>query len=189
MAEYQDFHHYKGTNLSRSEKIERVVAELLINSPISDDQRESSMIWEFKHSSGCVQIAKILAQARDLDAEIAEVASILHDIYVITDCKYSDHAHKGAPIARRLLEENGEFNPDEIDLIVSAVESHSDKQVYSDKPYDELVKDVDVFDCSLYKNAEGYYRLHKPPEIVAHYEARIKKVRKELNLPEEPLFR
>ena len=73
--------------------------------------------------------------------------------------------------------------------IVDSVAHHSEKEVYSDNPYIELVKDVDVFDCSLYRNAEGYYRLHKPESIVNEYVKRIVKVRKELNLPPEPIFR
>src|SRR3989344_8764953 len=98
MSTTSDFHHYKGETLSRSEKVERHVAELLIHSKLSDSERESSIAWELKHSSGCVQIGRILAQARNLDVEIAEVACVLHDIYVIVEGKYSDHARKGGPI-------------------------------------------------------------------------------------------
>ena len=66
---------------------------------------------------------------------------------------------------------------------------HSDKDVYSNNPYIELVKDADVFDCSLYKNAGNYYRIHKSPKIVADYEKRIRTVRSELGLAEDPVFR
>ena len=53
----------------------------------------------------------------------------------------------------------------------------------------ELVKDVDVFDCSLYKGAEGFYRLHKSEQVFNEYVNRIKNVRKELGLPTEEVFR
>ena len=184
-----DFHHYKGASLARSEKIERYVAETLLKTTLPDTERESSIIWELKHSAGCVQVGRILAQARNLDVEIAETACVLHDIYVIVEGKYADHAHQGAPLAKKILEENGEFSSDEIELIVSCVHDHSDKDVYSDNPYVELVKDADVFDCSLYKNAGNYYSIHKSSKVVADYEKRIKTVRSELGLAEDPVFR
>src|SRR3989338_2414547 len=134
----KDFHHYKGDELSRSEKVERKVAELLLTSSLADSERESSIIWELKHSSGCVQIARILAQKRDLNVEISEVASILHDIYVIVEGKYKDHGKLGAPIARKILEETGGFNEKEIETITQAVVHHSEKEIYSDDPYIEL---------------------------------------------------
>ncbi len=70
-----------------------------------------------------------------------------------------------------------------------AIAHHSEKEVYSDDPYIELVKDVDVFDCSLYKGSEDYYLLHKSPEIVKEYEKRAKAVRAELGLPTGEVFR
>lgn len=186
---FKDFHHYKGNGLSRSEKVEKKVVELLLTSQLPDGERESSIIWELKHSAGCCQIARVLAQKRNLDVEISEIASILHDIYVIVKGKYKDHGKLGAPIAKKILEEIGGFTPDEIETITEAVAHHSEKEVYSDNPYIEIVKDVDVFDCSLYKNSEGYYRLHKPEHIFREYVARIKKVREELGLPVEEVFR
>lgn len=185
----KDFHHFKGTELSRSEKIQRKVVELLLNSKIPDDKRESSIVWELKHSSGCCQIGRILAQKRNLDIEIAEIASILHDIYVIVEGNYEEHAKKGAGVARKVLEESGDFSQEEIEIITEAVAHHSEKQIYTDKPYVELVKDADVFDCSLYKNAKGFYILHKPKDVYEEYVKRIKKVRKELGLKEDNVFR
>lgn len=186
---YKDHHHYKGNDLSRSEKVERKVVELLLTSKIPDSQRESSVVWELKHSSGCCQIGRMLAQKRKLNIEIAEIACILHDIYVIIEGKYKNHAHLGAPLAERFLKEIGGFSSEEIKTVYEGVDHHSEKEIYTDKPYVELVKDVDVFDCSLYKGVEGYYRLNKQANIVAEYINRIKKVRQELGLPREPIFR
>lgn len=185
----KDFHHYKGDDLSRSEKMERKVVELLLTSTVPDSERDSSIIFELKHSSGCCQIARILAQKRKLDIEISELAAILHDIYVIVEGKYKDHGKLGAPIADKLLREIGGFSEKEIKIITNVVSHHSEKEVYSDDPYTELVKDADVFDCSLYKNSEGAYRIHKPEHIFKEYVNRIKKVREELNLPVEEVFR
>ncbi len=189
MVDLKDFHHYKGSELTPAENVERKFAELLINSKLPDSERESSIIWELKHSSGCCQIARILAQKRELDVEISEVAALLHDIYVAVEGKYSNHAKLGAPLAEKLLNEVGGFTPDQIKTIVSAVAHHSEKEVYTDDPYIELVKDVDVFDCSLYRGSEDYYRLHKSPEIVEEYTKRAKSVRTELGLPLDEVFR
>lgn len=188
-GQLKDFHHYKGDGLTRSEKVERRVVELLLTTEIPDSQRESSITWELKHSSGCCQIARILAQKRSLDIEIAEVSSLLHDIYVIVEGKYKDHAKLGASVAKEILKEIGGFSEDEINTVTNAVAHHSEKEIHSDNPYVELVKDVDVFDCSLYKGAESFYRIHKPEEIVKEYVNRIKAVRKELGLDPEEAFR
>lgn len=185
----KDFHHYKGSDLSSSEKVERKVIELLFSSKLPNNQRDSSIVWELKHSSGCCQIARILAQKRKLDVELAEVSAILHDIYVIVEGKYKDHAKFGGPIAKQILEEIGGFSEQETQSITEAVAHHSEKEVHSNKPYVELVKDVDVVDCSLYKGAEGFYRIHKPEEIFKEYVNRIKTVRKELGLNPEEVFR
>lgn len=185
----KDFHHYKGNELSPSEKVERKVVELLLTSQLPDRERESSIVWELKHSSGCCQIARILAQKRNLDIEISEVASLLHDIYVIVEGKYKDHGKLGAPIAKKILDEIGGFSEEQITTITKAIEHHSEKEIYSDNPYIELVKDVDVLDCSLYKGAEGFYKHHKSEEVFNEYVNRIKKVRQELGLKPEEVFR
>ena len=36
----QGYHHYKGNNLTPSEKVERKVVEILLSSPLSDKERE-----------------------------------------------------------------------------------------------------------------------------------------------------
>lgn len=185
----KDFHHYKGSELSPSEKVERKVIELLLASKLPDSQRESSIVWELKHSSGCCQIGRILAQKRNLNIDLAATASLLHDIYVIVEGKYQDHAKLGGPIAEKILREIGGFADEEIKIITNAIAHHSEKEIYSDNPYIELVKDSDVFDCSLYKGAEGFYKIHKPEHIFNEYVSRIRKVRKELGLEPEEVFR
>lgn len=189
MSKLKDYHHYKGSDMSASEKVERRVVQLLLTTNLPDSRRESSIVWELKHSSGCCQIARILAQKRRLDMEIAEVASLMHDIYVIVTGKYKDHAKLGAPIAEKVLREIGGFSEKDIKTITSAIAHHSEKEIYTKDPYVELVKDVDVFDCSLYKGVEGYYKLHKPLPIFKEYAKRIKAIRKELGLPPEDVFR
>lgn len=183
------FHHYKGNALSKSEKVERKVVALLLASDVPDSERESSITWELKHSSGCCQLARILAMKRGLDPETAEVAAVLHDIYVIITGTYQDHARRGAPLAEEILNEVGGYTQAEIRTITQAVYHHSEKEVHSDEPYVELTKDVDVFDCSLYKGAEAEYRRTKSENAFNEYANRVRKVRKELGMDTEHAFR
>ncbi len=183
------YHHFKGDDLSPSEKVERKVVKILLTSKLSDIKRESSIIFELKHSCECIQTARILAQKRNLNIDLAEVAAALHDIYVIIKGKYKDHAKRGAPIAEKILRQTGGFSKNDIKTICEAVKHHSEKDVYSENPYIELVKDADVFNCSFYKNSEVEYRRIKTELLFQEYAKRIKKVRSELGLPGEPLFR
>lgn len=185
----KDYHHFKGKNLTRSEKIQRRVTEIILESKITDEKRENSIVWELKHHAGTVQIGRILAMKRKLDIELAEIICVLHDIYPITVGKYKDHAKLGATLAKKILHESKDFTILEINLITEAVGEHSNKDIYTDKPYVELAKDADVFECSLYAGAEGFYRLHKPENVFREYVRRIKKVRKELGLPVKNIFR
>lgn len=187
--QFKPHHHYKGVSLSPAEQVERMVVEILLNSKIPDTQRDSSIVWELKHSSGCCQIGRLLAQKRNLNVEIAEIASVLHDIYVIVEGKYKDHGPLGAPIAEKMLKRIGGFSTQDSNTICEAIAHHSEKEIYTEKPYVELVKDVDVLDCSLYKGAQNYYRVNKPAMVIHEYVNRIKNVRKELGLNPSQVWR
>ena len=185
----KDYHHFKGNKLSRSEKIQRLVTQLILKSKIPDHKREDSIVWELKHHAGCVGVGRILAIKRNLDIEIAEIVCVLHDIYTIKTGKYANHAKKGAIIAKTILMETKEFKNKEISIICEAIAEHSNKQIYSDKPYVELVKDADVFECSLYQEAKGFYKLHKSGKVYREYVNRIRNVRRELGLSTNFIFR
>lgn len=176
------YHHFKGKNLTRSEKIQRLVVEFIINSKIPNEKRESSVIWELKHSSGVIQMARILAQKRGLDEELAVIAGSLHDIHVIVNGDYDDHAKKGAEIAKKILAESKEFSFDEIEKITMAIKEHSDKHLYSKDRLVELIKDADCLDCFFY--GDNIYD-DKPEANRLHYYSRIKKLREELGLPKK----
>jgi uncharacterized protein len=175
------FHHFKG-KLSRSEKIQRLVVQMLLDSKVPELRRESSVIWELKHSSGVIQIIRILADKRGLNAEMAEVSAALHDINVIMSGSYESHAKKGGELARKILKESNEFTEQEISVITEAVACHSEKHIYSKKPYAELVKDADVLDCFLY--GDDIYS-EKPDSEKIHYLRRIILLRKELGMKEK----
>lgn len=178
--------HFKGDNVSRCELIERTVVETILKSKLPDEARSWSRTFELKHSSSATQIGRILAQKRGLDSELGAIIGAMHDIYIFETGRVTDHAQKGAPIARRVLQKTKRFTPKEIKLITSAVYNHSDKHVVSKNPYVELAKDMDVLDCSLYEGVHDAYVFEKSPENCKRYFGRIKKVRKELGLPGDP---
>lgn len=183
------YHHFKGNGLSASEKVQRKVVKLLLKSKVTDSKRESSIVFELKHSSECIQIARILAQKRSLSIDLAEVIAAFHDVYVVVNGKYKNHAKRSALIAEGMLGKTGGFSKESIKIICDAIAHHSEKDKYTNGPYIELIKDADVFACSFYKNAEDEYRLTKPALLYQGYVNRIKKVRRELGLPSKPVFR
>jgi putative nucleotidyltransferase with HDIG domain len=187
-----DFHHYNyaasDSELTRVERLERRVIRVLLSpTALGDDERESSVAFELKHSSGTLQFARALARKRLLNPDSAAAGALLHDIYVIEEGKYKDHAALGAPIAREYMEQVGEFNEQEIVDAETLVANHSDKHVWSDDPYGEFGKDVDVLDCFLYPGAFEFYLIHKPYPVFFHYLKRAKHMWRDLNLPEEPI--
>jgi len=181
-----NYTHFKGNDLSRSELIQRMVVETILQSPAPDEKRDWSKVFELKHSSSVVQTACILAQKRELDQELAVLGAVLHDIAVFKTGSAKDHAKNGTAIAQGMLKKTNQFSAQEIERIKLLVGGHSNKHIVSDDPLVELVKDADVFDCSLLEGARGAYTQQKSPDIIKHYFARIQKVRNELGLPHDP---
>lgn len=177
--------HFKGNDITRAELVERTVVEIIQKSKMPDEDRVWSKVFELKHSSAVTQIGRILAQKRGLNSELAAIMCAMHDIYVFTTGRATDHAHKGAPIARKILEKTKKFNEKEIKLITSAIYNHSDKHIVSKNPYVELVKDADVLDCGLYEGVHDAYLYEKSLANCKKYFARIRAVRKELGLPKD----
>lgn len=177
--------HLKGDKLERVELIERVVPRIILASKRPDNDRSWSKVFELKHTSSVTQLGRILAQKRGLDSELAAIMCVMHDIYVCTTGRVTDHAHLGAPIAEKILRKTKKFTEAEIKLISRAIYNHSDKHKVSKDPYIELVKDADVFDCGLYHGVHDAYVYEKSPKSCRAYFDRIKKVRRELNLPKD----
>ena len=179
------YHHFIGNGLNRSEKIHAWIVNELLNSKLPNEKRESSIQWELKHSSGVIQMARLLAQKRNVNEELAEIAAGLHDLYVIVHGGYEEHAKRGAPIARELLEKGGQFSNPEIEKICNAISSHSDKHLQSNDPLSELIKDADCFDCFFYGDTVYDY---KPPKQLKHYYKRIINIRNAFGLPTKKYF-
>lgn len=191
MEMLREHHHYKKELIRPSDRVaryERYVIDLLLNSSLPDENSESSIAFELKHHSGTCQLGRILARKRGLPIDVCAVGMLLHDIYVILNGKYEDHAHLGAPIAKQIVTEIGGFNNSEIDQIAKIVYHHSEKDIYSDDPLIEFGKDADILDCFLYPDPFRDYLIHKPLELLNNYLARAKKVWHELGIIEDPAF-
>ena len=179
------YHHFIGEVLNRSEKIQAWIVNELLNSKLPNDKRESSIQWELKHSSGVIQMARLLAQKRNVNEELAEIAAGMHDIYVIVNGSYDEHAKEGAPIARKILDNSGQFSQSEMDKICDAIANHSDKHIHSNDQLVELIKDADCFDCFFYGDTVYDY---KSTELLKHYYKRIINIRNEFGLPPKKYF-
>jgi len=109
-----------------------------------EDKRTSAIV----HLNGVALAATMLAKKRGFDPEVAAMAGVLHDLHAYKTGSYDDHEHKGAELAREILEELELTSPEETDMICSAIYHHGDKLVV-DGEFDELLKDADVISHTL----------------------------------------
>jgi HD domain len=185
------YHHYStASNAPRTsvEQLEQQVVALLLSSTVDDAHRESSVCFELKHSSAVTQFSRLLARQRSLPVDVCAAGGLLHDIYVVVEGGYADHAHLGTPIARSMMEAVGGFQDSEIKDAESIVWNHSDKHLTSDDPFAEFGKDVDVLDAFLYPGAFDWYLANKPLATFFFYLSRAKRVWADLGVPAEPGF-
>ena len=98
------------------------------------------------HLYGVSFAAALIAQRRGMSSqqtELLQMAGMLQDCYAYKTGSYEDHAHKGAELAGKILDELGITSPDENSLIQSAIYHHNDKAAV-DSPADEVLKDADA---------------------------------------------
>lgn len=124
--------------MGRLKELRRYV-DAEINRMEDADKRTSAIA----HLYGVSLAATMIAKKRGLDPELSAMAAMLHDLYAYTSGSYDDHAHKGAELARQILDELKLTDASETDMICSAVYHHDDKLV-TDGPMDEVLKDADV---------------------------------------------
>ena len=117
----------------------RKYVDAKLNEMPDADKRISAV----SHLYGVSLAATMIARKRGLDPEIASMAAMLHDLHAYESGSYADHAHKGADLARHILNELSLTNEEETELICSAIYHHDDKLV-TDNPMDEVLKDADV---------------------------------------------
>lgn len=69
------------------------------------------------HLYGVSLSATMLAKKRGLDPELASMAAMLHDLWAYKNGSYEDYAHRGAALAREILEGLGLTSPEETEAI------------------------------------------------------------------------
>ena len=111
----------------------------------SPGKRNSALV----HLYGVSLAATIIAKKRGLDPELASMAAMLHDLHAYKSGSYDDHAHRGAALAREILQTLRLTSPEETEIICSAIYHHDDKHL-TDSPMDEVLKDADVIHHSLH---------------------------------------
>ena len=124
--------------MSRLKELRKYVDREL-NCMEDEDKRTSAIV----HLYGVSLAATMIAKKRGLDPEIASMAAMLHDLHAYKTGSYDDHAHKGAELAREILDGLALTTTEETDAICSAIYHHDDKLV-TDAPMDEVLKDADV---------------------------------------------
>ena len=124
--------------MGRLKELRRYV-DAEINRSEDADKRTSAIA----HLYGVSLAATMIAKKRGLDPELSSMAAMLHDLYDYKTGSYDDHAHKGAELAKQILDELNLTDVSETDMICSAIYHHDDKLV-TDSAMDEVLKDADV---------------------------------------------
>ena len=130
--------------MDRIEKVRVIVDEILLNMKDAEERR-----CAYLHLYGVAQACAMLALKRNENIELAIIAGMLHDIYSYANMDSNNHAHKGAEMARNILNTLNLFNEDEKNLICAAIRNHSDKSMVHGW-LDEILKDADVMQHVLY---------------------------------------
>ena len=130
--------------MNRIEKVREVVDRILLSMTDNDERR-----CAYIHLYGVAQAAALIATKRKENIELSIIAAMLHDIYSYKNRNAADHAHKGAVMAKDILNELKIFSFEEIDLIYSAIYHHSDKMIINES-FDEILKDADVMQHIFY---------------------------------------
>ncbi len=117
----------------------RKYVDARLNALPDPDKRNGAIV----HLYGVSLAATMIAKKRGHDPEIMSMAAMLHDLHAYESGSYDDHAHKGAELARKILNELSLTTDEETDIICSAIYHHDDKLVV-DSPTDEVLKDADV---------------------------------------------
>ena len=129
--------------MSRVKDLQKYVHKVLKG--MDDNQKRAAAV---AHLHGVSLAAVMIAKKRGQNAELAAMAGLLHDLYAYKSGSYDDHAHKGAELARTVLDELSITSAEETDIICSAI-WHHDSKAQTDGVMDEILKDADVIHHSL----------------------------------------
>ncbi|MBQ0064350.1 MAG: HD domain-containing protein [Firmicutes bacterium] len=130
--------------MQRIQMVQNYIDKVIENLPLEIDKK-----YGYMHLYGVSQACAMIAMKRNLDVELATIAGLLHDIYSYKAYTTLDHAHKGAEMAKDIMQSLKVFNQKEIELVCHAIYVHSDKHLIH-TPFDECLKDGDVLQHCLY---------------------------------------
>ena len=116
-----------------------------------DKDRDQPLYWEKIHMASCGRLGYILAEKRGYDTDLASCASAIHDFGRIQTGKQKGHAEAGYEPVKVFLKNSGLFTDEEVEMIAVAVKNHSSKSEVGGW-LEEIVKDADVLDYSMYGN-------------------------------------
>ena len=139
---------------------------------VSGQTKEIDIKFGYVHLYSVSQACALLAKKRRQNVELAAIAGLLHDIYAYQTGSRADHAHQGASLAKKILQELKLFSEEEIDMVSGAIYRHSDKDAV-DSPFDEVLKDADVLQ---------HFLIMPLGEPAPHETARVVKLKEELGL-------
>ncbi len=131
----------------------------ILDEQIKKIENEELKRCAYVHLYGVGQAAAFLAMKRGYEraeAELAEIAGMLHDYTKYIEHSEEDHAHRSAQAARELLKTSGVFSGDEIEQIYHAIYCHSDKTSV-DNCFDEILKDADEMQHCFRNPTEEYF--------------------------------
>ena len=138
----------------------------------SETERTKQRFGYFNHMSSVSQFAAFLALKRGENVELATMAGLLHDYHTFKTLDSTNHAEKGALLAREVLTELKLTNELETEMICSAIHNHSSKSVRHSN-FDEVLIDADVLQHRLFNTTL--------PEF-EHEKSRFDKLAEELSL-------
>jgi len=126
--------------VNRIEELREYIDDVLSNTP-----------WQHAniHLYGVAQACVLIAMKRGENAELATMAGMLHDFYTYKYRDFSDHAHRGAVLAREVLSKLSLTTLEETDMICTAIHNHSDKGGHFGT-FTEILIDADVMQHCLY---------------------------------------
>ena len=130
--------------MNRIEVLREYIDDILLNMTGTAER-----LAAYVHLYGVAQYCALIALRRGENVELAIMAGMLHDIYSCVKIPTLDHAHKGTPMAREILEKLRITTEAETDIICSAIYNHSDKHM-TGAPLDEILKDADSFQFWMY---------------------------------------
>lgn len=130
--------------MNRIELVRQQVDAILLGMEDSEERR-----CGYVHLYGVAQTCALLAKKRGENVELAVIAGMLHDVYSYANMDSTDHAHKGAVMARKMLESLKGFSEEEVETVCTAIYRHSEKEV-AHNALDEILKDADVLQHALY---------------------------------------